>query len=77
MIPMNYLGSDYASFEGNKLSCYYGYEQIDERSEEWCMVIWKGGKEVFRKTNSELLAVAADESPLAMLTAGLSLYLNK
>ncbi len=75
MIPNNYIAGDYAGFDANKYKVYYGYEQIDQESEEWCFVVWKGGREVFRRTNSELLNVAAQESPEAMLIAGLSLYL--
>lgn len=37
----------------------------------------QNGKEVFRRTNSQLLDIAGAESPEAMLIAGLALYLNK
>jgi hypothetical protein len=75
MIPNNYIGRDFASFDANKIKAYYGPNEIDQESEEFCFVLWKGGKEIFRRTNTELLNVAAQESPEAMLIAGLSLYL--
>ena len=77
MRPTVYSAGDYAGFETPRFRAYYGYEQIDEQSEEWCMVVWKNGKEVFRKTNSELLDVACGDSPVDMLLAGLCLYLCK
>lgn len=81
MKPNIYISGDYAGFETPKIKAYYGYEEIDPRSEEWCMVIYQkrtnGMKEVFRKTNSELLDVACGDSPEAMLLAGLALYLSK
>lgn len=77
MIPNVYSAGDYAGFDSPKIRAYYGYEQVDEQTEEWCFCVWKNGKEVFRKTNSELLNVACGESPEAMLIAGLSLFLSK
>jgi hypothetical protein len=76
MIPIVYKGSDYASIEG-KVQAYYGPNETDPDTFEWCMVVRKNGKEVFRRTNSELLAIAAGESPMDMLLSGLAIYLNK
>lgn len=77
MMPNNYIGRDFASFDSGKIKVYYGPDFIDEETEEFCCVVFKNNKEVFRRTNSELLNVAAGESPEAMLIAGLSLYLAR
>jgi|GEM_PF-6298552 len=77
MMPNNYIGRDFASFDSGKIKVYYGSDVIDEDSQEFCFAVYKNNKEVFRRTNSELLNVAAGESPEAMLIAGLSLYLAK
>ena len=77
MIPNNFIASDYCGFDGDKISVYYGYEETDELTGDWCFTVKKNGKEVFRATNERLLALAGNESPEAMLIAGLSLYLNK
>lgn len=72
-----YSASDYACTEGGKVQAYYGYEVTDPDTEEWCFVVRKSGKEIFRKTNSQLLEIAGGESPLDMLCAGLALFVNK
>jgi hypothetical protein len=76
-----YNGRNFAGFgstnSNSKVIAYYGPDQIDEESGEFCFVVWKSGKEVYRKTNSQLLAIAGEDSPQGMLIAGLSLYLNK
>lgn len=77
MKPNIYSSSDYCGFESGKIKVYYGYEQVDQQTEEWCCVIWKNDKEVARYTNSQLLDIACGESPKDMLIAGLSLYLGK
>jgi hypothetical protein len=77
MRPNIYEASDYCGFEAGKLRVYYGYEQVDPKSEEWCAVIWKNDKEVARYTNSQLLDIACGESPSSMLIAALSLYLSR
>lgn len=76
MKPLIYSASDYASIDTGKFKAYYGYEEVGQ-TEEWNFVVWKNGKEVFRKTNSELLDIACGEGPLDMLVAGLALYLGK
>jgi len=81
MKPVIYDHSTYSSILGGKLSAYYGQDETDERTGDWCAVIWKEGlngkKEVFRATNTELLEVASGNKPLDMLVAALALYLNK
>lgn len=76
MRPNCYIAGDYAGIEG-PIEAYYGYEVVDEDTEEWCFVVRKKGKEVFRRTNSQLLEIAPNNSPEGMLIAGLALYLNK
>lgn len=77
MIPQTYKSSDFAGIDGAKVRVYYGYDQIDPVTEEWCGVVWKNNKEVARYTNSQLLEVAPDDSPCGMIIATLALYLNK
>lgn len=77
MKPNIYSTGDYCGFESGKVKVYYGHEQIDGTTEEWCFVVWKNGKEVARYTNSQLLDIACGDSPKAMLIAGLALYLGK
>jgi hypothetical protein len=75
--PTAYHGSYSSSIEGHKVSVYYGPNEIDPSTGEYCFVVLKSGKEVFRRTNSQLLDIAGGDSPEAMLIAGLALYLNK
>lgn len=77
MKPYTYSAGDYAGFESGKLRCYYGYEQIDQLTEDWCFVVWKNDREVFRVPNHQLVDIAPGGSPLDMLVAGLALYLGK
>jgi hypothetical protein len=77
MRPIIYSASDYACLESGRIKAYYGYEQIDQDTDEWCFVVWKNNKEVFRKTNSELLDIPCGDGPKDMLIAGLALYLGK
>lgn len=72
-----YRASDYAGFEDGKWSVYYGKDEIDPITQDWCFVMKKNGKEVFRATNEQLLAICPEESPLGMLVAGLSLYMSR
>lgn len=75
--PDVYAASDYAGIETPKFRAYYGYAETCPHTDEWCFVVWKGGKEVFRARNTELLNVASGEGPKDMLIAGLALYLAK
>lgn len=77
MRPDIYSASDYAGFETGAYKAYYGYEETDPTTDEWCFVLYKRGKEVFRARNTELLMVAAGEGPSDMLIAGLALYFRK
>lgn len=72
-----YKASDYAGFEGGKWSAYYGYEETDPDTDDWCFSLKKDGKEVFRATNEQLLAICPEESPLGMCFAGMALYLSR
>jgi hypothetical protein len=71
MRPDIEYGRSHASLETDKVRCYYGEAETDPLTSDWCFVVWKksvgGEKEVFRKTNSELLEVANGE--------GLKIYL--
>lgn len=72
-----YSKSDYAGFEGGKWSANYGYENVDELTGDWMFVLKKDGKEVFRASNEQLLAICPEESPLGMCFAGMALYLSR
>jgi len=71
-----YSASDYASFKAGKYSMYYGYEEIDPVTNDWCFTVTKNGKEVFRVTNEVLLNYCPEPTPLGMLVAGCALYFN-
>lgn len=75
--PDVYSASDYAGIETPRFKAYYGYEETDPTTDEWCFVVWKNGKEVFRERNTRLLQIANGEGPVDMLLAGLALYLSK
>lgn len=62
--------------ETGKFRIYYGEKETDDRTHDWCMVIWKGDKEVFRKTNTELLELSNGEGVKDLLIAGLVSYLK-
>jgi hypothetical protein len=62
--------------ETGRLQIYYGEKEIDERSGDYCFVIRKGDKEVFRKTNTELLDIANGEGVKDLIIAGLVSYLK-
>jgi hypothetical protein len=66
-----------AEIKSGKFKVYYGCDQVDPKTGEWNMVIWKNDKEVARFTNSELLAVAYGERPSDLMLAGLALYLGR
>jgi hypothetical protein len=62
--------------ETGRFRAYYGEKEIDSRTGDYCMVIWKGDKEVFRKTNTELLDIANGEGLKDIIIAGLVSYLK-
>ena len=62
--------------ENGKFRVYYGEKETDPLTQDYCMVIWKGDKEVFRKTNAELLDIANGEGLKDLIIAGLVSYLR-
>lgn len=66
-----------AGFTSGKIDVYYGPEETDPDTGDWCVVVKKNGKEVLRVPNSELLLVANGEGPKDMLIAGLAIYLSR
>lgn len=76
MIPSIYDSRNEAGFNKDRIAVYYGYKVVDPDTDEWCFVVNKNGKEVFRATNSELLGIANGDSPKDMLIAGLTLYMK-
>jgi hypothetical protein len=82
MKPIVYKTRDSAAINSGKMAVYYGEQETDPMTNEWCGVVFKNGtnglqKEVFRATNSQLLEVSAGESPTDMLVATLALYLAR
>jgi hypothetical protein len=64
---------DSAHIIGPKYSFYYGKL---EDTEEFQFVVIKGGKEVYRKANSEF-GQFDGKGPVEMLLTGIGLYFNK
>lgn len=58
----------------NKYEIYYGENELDEYTGDYCLTIKKNGKEVYRKSNAELLDIANGESPLDLVLAGMVQY---
>jgi len=82
MKPNIYTSTDNSGFETPKYRVYYGPDEIDLLTEEFCGVVYQKKsngleKEVFRANNSKLLEYACGNSPEAMLIATLALYLSK
>ena len=77
MKPYIYTASRECLIETPRFKAYYGPSEIDDITGDHCFVVWKCGKEVFRKTNAELLDVACGESPKDVFIAGIALYLSK
>ena len=71
------IRSDYAILETPKYTAYYGYEEIDPVTGDWCCVIKKNGKEVARIPNSLLTPHCEGGGPGEMLLVGLGMYLGK
>lgn len=74
MKPIIYNGRNFCSIITAKYTAYYGKDEVDPITQDWCMTVKKNDKEVFRASNELLLEVAAGESPVDMLVAGLALY---
>lgn len=66
--------STYASAKAGKYNFYYGFEITDPVTQDWCFVVRKSDKEIFRVTNEVLLNYCSEPTPLGMLVAGLALY---
>jgi hypothetical protein len=73
------IGSDYAEAQNNKLYFYYGYEAVNERTEEWLFIVRKGDKQIFELTNSQLMELCDtdSQSPKDMLLTGILAYVSK
>jgi len=75
--PYIYTGTREVLIDTPRVKVYYGSEETDEVTGDFCFVVWKNGKEVFRRSNAELLDVACGESPEAIMIAGLAMYLAR
>jgi hypothetical protein len=74
MKPNITVTRDSASIEHPKFTAYYGPSHVDQDTNEWKFVVYKNGKEVFSRTNSELLEISFGEGPKDLLIAGIALY---
>lgn len=79
MKPYVSTASDYAIATTGKFHFYYGYEETDPNTEDWCFVAKKSGKEVMRLTNSQLLELCDvdAQSPESMLLTGILAYVGR
>jgi hypothetical protein len=77
MKPYIYTGSRECHMDSPRYRAYYGQNETDPLTSDYCFVVWKNGKEVFRVTNAQLLDVACGESPKDVFIAGLSMYLSR
>jgi hypothetical protein len=59
----------------SKFTFYYG-DRFTDFAGEWMFVVIKNNKEVFSKSNSELLSIASGEGPVDMLLAGIALFFS-
>ena len=65
-----------AELEKANIKVYYGDAVTDERTGDFCFVIYKNGKEIFRRTNAELLDIANGEGMKDLVIAGLFAYMK-
>jgi len=72
-----YHSDDYAGLESGNLKFYFGYEEIDEKTEEWCFVAKKDNKEILRIPQSELNKKCKNmlDMPQDYLIFGIGIYL--
>jgi hypothetical protein len=75
--PHLYSGSDFAGLETGKYSFYYGKDEIDSITEEFCFVAKVNGVEKMRLRNSQLDYLGEMSGPKSYLLAGIALYFNK
>lgn len=47
-----YYSDDYAGLVANNMSFYYGYEETDQLTDDWCFCVKKDGEEIFRTTRT-------------------------
>lgn len=62
--------------ETGKYKIYYGEKETDPMTHDYCLVIWKNNKEVYRKTNSQLLEISNGEGLKDLVIAALADYLK-
>lgn len=65
-----------AHIDRDKYLVYYGPDEIDELTGDYCFVAWKNGKEVARYTNSQLLELSNGEGMKDLVIAGLVMMLK-
>jgi|WetSurMetagenome_2_1015567.scaffolds.fasta_scaffold453743_3 hypothetical protein len=78
-----FSAGDYAGFEVDDLKFYYGYEveqpieDNEDEHTEWCFQVTNKGKEVYRKTTTQLdeTDIHGDE-PVMYLLAGVALWIR-
>lgn len=73
-----YYSDDYAGLESGNLSFYYGYEVCDPLTEDWCFQVKRDGKEVCRKTRTEIEETTDDllNTPQDYLIVGIGIWIS-
>lgn len=49
-----FSSDDYAFLNADRFTFYYGYEEMDVETEEWCFTVSKDKKEILRLKQSEI-----------------------
>lgn len=79
-----YSAGDYAGMHVGDTEFYYGYEVTNgtgddwDEDAEWCFQVKEGGKEVYRKTASEIESIGGFDSnePVSFLLVGIGIWLS-
>ena len=74
--PYIFYSNRSALIETGKHSIYYGEDEIDPISGDYCLVVRRGEKEIARYTNSQLLEMANGEGMKDLVIAGLVIMLR-
>lgn len=73
-----FSSDDYAGLEIKGLEFYYGYEIVDEKTDDWCFTVTQKDKEVFRLTRTQIEKKTEDfssDDPMYYVTAGIGIWL--
>ena len=76
---MTRYSDDYATLKSGNLKFYYGYEEEDLKTDDWCFVVIEYTTEIYRLTASEIKSRDEDamlDMPQDYLLAGIGLWLK-